>query len=211
MVQRSVPATKIGILDYGMGNLRSVFNAFKSINFTPVFVKQANDFEGISHLIIPGVGAFPSAMRNIREAKLELEILKFAESGKPLLGICLGMQLLATIGYEMETCKGLNLIEGVVKKIDSSERIPHVGWNNINLQKDHFLFDGIKNDADFYFVHSYYFEPTNKDNLMATFEYGTKIPAIVFNNNIIGIQFHPEKSQKNGLKILENFANYNVL
>ncbi len=211
MVQRSIPATKIGILDYGMGNLRSVFNAFKSINFTPVFVKRAIDFEGLSHLIIPGVGAFPSAMKNIREAKLELEIIKFAESGKPLLGICLGMQLLATIGYEMETCNGLNLIEGVVKKIDSTERIPHVGWNSINLTNEHFLFDGIKKDVDFYFVHSYYFEPSKNENLLATCEYGKKIPVIVFKNNIIGIQFHPEKSQKNGLKILENFANYKAL
>jgi glutamine amidotransferase len=197
----------IGIVDYGMGNLRSVYNAIVFLGFEAKLVSKTEDFNELSHLIIPGVGAFSSAMSNLNEANLIDPIKTFIASGKPVLGICLGMQLLASFGFEPNESEGLNIIEGKVVKFQlEDKRIPHVGWNSINLTRKHYLFEGVKKGVDFYFVHSFYFDAKNAEDILAYCEYSMNFPAIVSKNNVTGIQFHPEKSQKNGLKILENFC-----
>lgn len=197
----------IGIVDYGMGNLRSVYNAIESIGTKATLVKSKDDFTDITHLIIPGVGAFASAMMNLKDKDLIQPILSFVASGKPVLGICLGMQLLASIGYEPTETRGLDIIPGSVKKFEIPQfRIPHVGWNSIELKRDHYLFEGIKNGVDYYFVHSYFFSPSNESDVLAYTDYGIVFPSVVSCENVTGIQFHPEKSQKNGLKILSNFC-----
>lgn len=196
----------IGILDYGMGNLRSVTNAFISQGANPVLVRSKTEMEGLTHLVIPGVGAFKQAKDNLEKLQLIEHILDFVKTGKPVLGICLGMQLLATVGYEVEKTEGLNIIPGEVVKFENiSERIPHVGWNAISLSNEHYLFEGIKKGVDFYFVHSYYFKPYEAADTLATCFYGNDFAAVVHKENVVGIQFHPEKSQKNGLKIISNF------
>jgi len=198
----------IGIVDYGMGNLKSVYNAFQFVGAKVEIINQGEvNLDNYSHLVIPGVGAFGQAMDNLNKLDLVNSINKFILTRKPVLGICLGMQLLATIGNEPYKVDGLKLIQGEVKKIPKlGMRIPHVGWNSILMKKDHYLFEGVKKDADFYFVHSYYFDVFGEENIIANCHYGFDFPAVVGCNNLTGIQFHPEKSQKNGLKILENFA-----
>lgn len=198
----------IGIVDYGMGNLKSVYNAFQFLGAKVDIIDQTKyNLDSYSHLVIPGVGAFSQAMDNLNKLNFTNSINQFILTDKPVLGICLGMQLLASIGNEPYKVNGLNLVKGEVKKFPMlGMRIPHVGWNSIILKKDHYLFDGVKADADFYFVHSYYFNVFSDDNIIANCHYGLDFPAVVGFKNITGIQFHPEKSQKHGLKILENFA-----
>ena len=210
MVQGIEHKKVIGIVDYGMGNLRSVYNAFISLGADTKIIQSAPEMDNVSHLVIPGVGAFAKAIENLRVKKLEGPIKEFSKTGKPVLGICLGMQLMATEGFEIEHSTGLDLIKGSVKKLEAAAdiRIPHVGWNSIQLTEEHYLFEGIKKAVDFYFVHSFYFDSKHDENILAYCNYGINFPSIVYNKNIIGIQFHPEKSQKNGLKILENFAKY---
>jgi glutamine amidotransferase len=198
----------IGILDYGMGNLHSVKNAISYLGVKHIIISKNNEIDDCSHLIIPGVGAYSAAMSFIEERDYISDIKKFAASGRPLLGICLGMQLLSEFGHETIDCNGLGLIDGEVKHMDfNNVRIPHVGWNEIKVYKKHSILDNVKLTADFYFVHSYYFEPKSLDSIIATTNYGEEFAVIISNpkGNIIGIQFHPEKSQKQGLKILENF------
>lgn len=199
----------IGILDYGMGNLSSVRNALNFLQVESVIISSPDQISDVSNLIIPGVGAFGAAMKNITKAGFIDPIKDFAESGKPLLGICLGMQLLATEGSEPDICSGLDLIKGRVEMLQAENlSLPHMGWNGINLKSKHPILDGIKMSADFYFVHSFAFMPADNENVLTTTEYGTNFTSIITNEmrNVIGIQFHPEKSQKQGLKILDNFS-----
>ncbi len=198
----------IGVLDYGMGNLRSVINALNFLEVKSTVIVQKNDFENITHLIIPGVGSFKQAMINIIDKDLFNPIKKFNQEGNPILGICLGMQLLAKLGTEFGPSDGLGIINGVVKKMDDSELVvPHIGWNSIKVINPHSVLAGVKHNVDFYFVHSYYFDVDSERDVVAKTEYGQDFPAIVQNEkmNAVGIQFHPEKSQKQGLKILKNF------
>lgn len=199
----------IGILDYGMGNLSSVRNALNFLQVESVIISSPDQIKEVSNLIIPGVGAFGAAMKNISEAGFIGPIRAFAESGKPMLGICLGMQLLATEGTEPEICSGLDLIKGRVEMLQAENlSLPHMGWNGIKLKSEHPILEGVKMSADFYFVHSFIFMPSDKKNVLTTTEYGTEFTSIITNEigNVIGIQFHPEKSQKQGLKILDNFS-----
>lgn len=197
----------IGIIDYGMGNLKSVYNALDYLNVKSKIITTPSEFSGLSHLIIPGVGSFSKAMKNLSEKEFNEPILEFSKSGKQILGICLGMQLLADCGYEPEKTNGLGLIKGEVIKFNGIEhRIPHMGWNSINIKKENKLFEGIKKEADFYFVHSYYFVPENERDILTSTNYGIEFTSAVSKDNITGFQFHPEKSQKQGLKILENFV-----
>jgi glutamine amidotransferase len=191
-----------------MGNIGSLSNAIYSQGWDPILISSPVDLDDISHLIIPGVGAYDSAMNLLSEKKLITFVHDFAESGKPLLGICLGMQILSSVGSENTKSNGLGLIPGEVKLMKSSEnlKLPHVGWNNISLSQDHILLEGIKKNVDFYFVHSYCFHAHNKSQSIASTEYGNIFTSIVANGNVFGTQFHPEKSQKNGLKILDNFC-----
>ncbi|MGX5820026.1 imidazole glycerol phosphate synthase subunit HisH [Chitinophaga lutea] len=197
----------IGIIDYGMGNLKSVYNALGFIGAQPRLIHSGDELQEASHMIIPGVGAFAQAMENLKARGLEEPIRAFMQSGRPVLGICLGMQLLATLGHEPTTSEGLNIIPGEVRKFQNlAERIPHIGWNSIELQRDHYLFEGVKKGVDFYFVHSYYFDAVDNNDVLAICDYGIRFAGVVARNNVTGMQFHPEKSQKNGLKILENFC-----
>ena len=172
-------------------------------------VSNPEDFKNITHLIIPGVGAFPEAIENIKNGSFHQPILDFAKEGNPILGICLGMQLLASFGEEVERTAGLGLIPGRVILMNPKDlTIPHIGWNGLSYLKAHPIFDGVKKGADLYFVHSYYFKTENDNNILCETTYGDKFPSVVVNDlgNVVGMQYHPEKSQKQGLKILENFS-----
>lgn len=193
----------VGILDYGLGNVNSVQKALKFLKFESLFVKTSMDFDLIETLIIPGVGTYAEAMRLLRNLNLIQPINNFANSGNKIIGICLGMQILSTKGYEAGETFGLNLIPGkVIKLADSSDHpIPHVGWNNIISCKKEFT--SFLLDLDFYFIHSFHFLPKNKENILCATEYGQSIVSAIKKNNIYGFQFHPEKSQTDGLNLLK--------
>ena len=199
----------LGIIDYNMGNLASVFNACSKFTNNVKIVKDATQIKDLSKLILPGVGAYKDAMEHLNQNNLKDEILNFAQSGKPLLGICLGMQLLFESSQEFGHTKGLNLIDGEVVKFDKSKmnedlKIPHMGWNILKT-KDNPLFKGLVNPY-LYFVHSFH-AVTDDKNVIATTNYGYEFVSAVNKDNIFGFQPHPEKSHNNGLKILENFIN----
>ena len=207
MVQGEQQNKVIGIIDYGMGNLRSVYNAFRSLDANVEIISTPEQFNTVSHIVLPGVGSFAKAMENLEERNLIEPIISFVKSGKPMLGICLGMQLMASRGFEPYEKPGLGLIEGYVIKMNfDGVRIPHVGWNALELTTDHLLFQGIRKQVDFYFVHSYFFDVKNEQDVLAYSEYGSRFPSVVYKGNVTGMQFHPEKSQKHGLRILNNFV-----
>jgi len=160
--------------------------------------------------VLPGVGSFHAAMQNIIDSGWVDAIQKFAGTSRPILGICLGMQLLFEWGDEHGPTDGLGLIEGSVVRLEPMQpnKIPHVGWNNLTHVKPHPLFEGIKPQVDFYFVHSYHCVANNADNILATCDFGGNFIASVAHNSIVGMQFHPEKSQPSGMRILENFAEW---
>lgn len=200
---------QIGILDYGMGNISSVYNALMHLGYDPEIVSESNAIQACSHLIIPGVGSYAKAMENIIERGFDLDIDEHARLGKPLLGICLGMQILSDDGEEGELAKGLGFIKGRVLPLDIAPLpVPHVGWNALTFNFDHPLCRNVKKHVDFYFVHSYFFKVENEKNVLAQTDYGQSIPAIIVNKNVVGIQFHPEKSQDNGLLLIENFCEW---
>jgi len=196
----------IGILDYGLGNLHSVKNALNFLGAESKIISDSSEIEQSQSIIIPGVGSFQKAMKKLNQKNMIKPIIKFAKTEKPILGICLGMQLLATTGYEPEQTEGLGLIPGEVKLMNPSLRLPHVGWNGIDLKKSSKLFVGVKKKSDFYFVHSYHFLPFDNNVIITSTDYGFEFVSCVNINNIYGIQFHPEKSQKQGLKILKNYV-----
>lgn len=200
----------IGILDIGMGNLRSVCNAVYQNGFDPVVVDSAAAFDDLTHLIIPGVGNFGAAVPELEKRQLRDPILDFAKGGRPLLGTCLGMQLMMGIGEEGGMHHGLGLIEGRVTRLDVGPglRIPHVGWNELDVSRPHPVFSGIKTRCDFYFVHSYAVRCDNALDVLATTDYGGLVTAAIGRANVVGVQFHPEKSQVNGLRLIENFCRW---
>ena len=199
----------IGILDIGMGNLRSVQNAVHQTGFDPIVVKAAADFDDLTHLILPGVGNFGAAMPEIEARRLRQPILDFAASGRPLLGTCLGMQLLMDTSEEGGNHAGLGLIAGKVMRLRGEGlRVPHVGWNIVNMTRQHPVFQVPKKGRDFYFVHAYAAICELDDDLLATTEYGGPVTAVIGRANVVGVQFHPEKSQVNGLRLLENFCHW---
>ena len=202
--------SQIGVLDYGMGNLRSVCNAICEVGRDYALIRRAEEFDDAGHLIIPGVGNFRTAMKALRQKDLMRPILAVAASGRPVLGVCLGMQVLAERGTEGGDEQGLGLIRGVVQRLKSAEalRIPHIGWNTVTFRRDHPVLAGVKDGRDFYFVHSYAFDCDDTGNVLGTTDYGTEFAAIVVRENVVGFQFHPEKSQINGLQLLENFCDW---
>jgi glutamine amidotransferase len=202
---------KIVIIDYEMGNVKSISNAFRHICPHEIIVSSNfSEIEKSDALILPGVGAFSVAMEHLRQRDL-IRVLNDEVLGKrkPILGICLGMQLLLQQSEEGGLFEGLGWIEGKVERIDSypGHRIPHIGWNEISTSSDCFLFEGVAGDRNFYFVHSYYAN-CPEQFIAATFEYGKNYTAAVQRGNIIGTQFHPEKSQKNGFTLLRNFIRH---
>jgi len=197
-----------------MGNIHSVYNALKYIGADSFVSRDAGEINKAERIILPGVGAFGAAMDNLRQLGLK-DILneEVIEKGKPFLGICLGMQLLSETGTEKGLFQGLGWIAGEVAKLQPKEtefKLPHVGWNDIEIVKDIALFKGLKKEKAFYFVHSYALRPRDENDLVAIGNYGVDFTAAVLKNNIFATQFHPEKSQKNGLTVLENFVNWRV-
>lgn len=197
----------VGIINYGMGNLRSLQNAFEYLDISSKVVNSLPELGSCDRLVLPGVGSYAQAMHNLQLSKLDSLVLSAANDGMPILGICLGMQLFSLLGNEPYSVNGLNLLDGEVVKLKTSEYLPHVGWNNVCIQFLHPVLKGVRKDVDFYFVHSYAYHKTNHS--IATTKYGVEFSSIVGRDNVIGVQFHPEKSQENGLKILENFSNWN--
>ncbi|MCR8847812.1 imidazole glycerol phosphate synthase subunit HisH [Rossellomorea sp. SC111] len=202
----------IGIVDYGMGNLFSVSKALERLN-APYFISDVQEeLLTADGLILPGVGAFKDAMSLLETTHLKQTILTFAESGKPLLGICLGMQLLFEESRENGTTKGLALLPGEVLHIPKEDsegnayKVPHMGWNLLRYQKSSTILEGLT-EGYVYFVHSYYVQEGSKDVIAASADYaGVEIPAVVSRDNIYGMQFHPEKSGELGMQLLENFT-----
>lgn len=197
----------VAIVDYGMGNLRSLRNAIRFLGYDAIVVSQPEEFAGADRVILPGVGAFGKAMDNLRARRLDAAIRDWVQSDRPLLGICLGMQLLATTGYEFGTHDGLGVIDGeVVPFIPTSDcPIPHVGWNDYALTRRHPVFANVKKTVDFYFVHSFHFVPAAEDCVLSRTQYGLDFVSALAHGPVVGVQFHPEKSQQSGLTLLENF------
>lgn len=198
----------IGIIDYGMGNLKSICNALESINEEYLISAYKYDLRKCSGLILPGVGSFKEGMFNLRKEGLYSVVKEVKKTGNPLLGICLGMQLLFEKGYEGEETKGIGLLKGKVIKMNEEKfRVPNIGWNSLNINKDDDLIKGLKEESHMYYVHSYYADEYDKEDLVASSDYyGLNIPGIVRRGNIIGVQFHPEKSGEEGIKLLKNFC-----
>ncbi|KZB66864.1 imidazole glycerol phosphate synthase subunit HisH [Thalassospira lucentensis] len=198
----------IGILDLNMGNIRSVFNAVYQNGFDPVVVDSPDCLDDLSHLIVPGVGNFGAAVPELDRRNLRKGVIDFAISKRPILGTCLGMQLLMELGSEGGKSNGLGLIPGRVERLHTHEnlRIPHVGWNILNLTRPHPVFTGIKTMCDFYFVHSYEVICSDNVHVIGETDYGHPVAAVIGKENVIGVQFHPEKSQVNGMRVIENFC-----
>lgn len=196
----------IGIIDYGMGNLKSIFKAIRYLGYQVKLVKEPADLKSVSGMILPGVGAFPKAMENLKKLGYPTMIKTMIKQGKPILGICLGMQLLFARGYEGMAVSGLEILPGEVRRIKSAEnlKIPHMGWNRLQIKK-HPLWQGLSSESFMYFVHSYALQQMTADVIGTTF-YGQEIPVAVAHNNVLGVQFHPEKSGREGLMILNNFG-----
>ena len=194
------------ILDYGSGNVNSVLNILQHMNYQAVISNDEDQIKKCSHIILPGVGSFGSAMDKILSripiSVLEDEIIKYE---KPILGICVGMQIFANKGFENGIFDGLGWIKGKVEKLKSGNlSLPHIGWHNIEVNSDSKILSNVY-DQDFYFLHSYVFKPENNDIIIANTVYGEKFCSLINKNNIFGTQFHPEKSQKAGMQLIKNF------
>lgn len=203
---------QIGIINYGIGNLGSVSNALRMIDEPHFIIERPEDFDRASHVILPGVGAFGRGILNLKERGFDRAIReRVVESGKPLLGICLGMQLLAERGFEFGDFEGLGLIPGRVVKMETQNlRLPHVGWNDLKVTNPNEVFTKSFEDLSVYFVHSYHFITRDPADTAATSHYGIEFAACVRRGLVFGAQFHPEKSQKVGLQMLKNFAQFNA-
>jgi|APSaa5957512535_1039671.scaffolds.fasta_scaffold02995_7 glutamine amidotransferase len=200
---------KVCIIDYGLGNLTSVFNAVEKLGFDVCISNDIKEIVDSTYLILPGVGSFSNGMKNLRKLNL-IDLLnhEVLENKKPILGICLGMQLFASFGYENGVSKGLGWIKGDVKKLRrnlESERIPHMGWNDVSVTKGSILADNITESSVFYFVHSYQFIPEDSSLVTGVCDYAGGFAAMIEYKNIFATQFHPEKSHDIGLKLIENF------
>jgi imidazole glycerol-phosphate synthase subunit HisH len=200
----------IALIDYGVGNLKSVENALQFFHkdIKVDIVADPDHLKLYPKIILPGVGAFGDAIRKVRGRNFDDAIYAEVKKGKYFLGICLGMQMLATKSFEYGEHKGLNLIEGEVinfRNVADNIKIPHMGWNDVKFLRDDSIFSSIENGSDFYFVHSYFFRCKFEENIMGITEYGITFPAVINKGNIYGAQFHPEKSQEAGLKFMKNF------
>ncbi|MDX2252636.1 MAG: imidazole glycerol phosphate synthase subunit HisH [Nitrospira sp.] len=198
----------IAIIDYGMGNLRSVSKAFEAVGHQAVVTRDVRVIGNASHVVLPGVGAFGDCMANINRYGLAEPIHAAIQSGKPFLGICLGLQVLFSESEEFGPHKGLDIIPGKVRRFAAGPalKVPHIGWNQVHLQRTCPLFDGIADGAEWYFVHSYFVEPGDKHLAATTTTYGISFVSSVWKDNIVACQFHPEKSQAVGLRLIKNFG-----
>ena len=205
----------IAIIDYGMGNVHSVCKALNKVlgkNSTVKITNSLNDLSDCSHIVFPGQGAASECMINIDK---NLDIVEFKKiiSQKPFLGICMGLQVLMTHSEENEGSNCLNILDGKVlsikRKMNSNLKVPHMGWNKVKQENKHPLWKNIPNGVFFYFVHSYFVKPLDKSNILSTTNYDLDFASALYKDNIAAVQFHPEKSSKMGLRLLENFINWN--
>lgn len=204
----------IAIIDYGMGNLRSVQKGFEKVGHNAIVTSDQATIMDASHVVLPGVGAFPDCMRNLEEKGLLDIVPKVINSGRPFLGICLGLQLLFTESEEFGIHKGLDIIKGRVVKFDFSAqsleashlKVPHMGWNTVAVKRRPPAMKGINEGSYFYFVHSYYVMPEDESVVATTTNYGVEFVSSIWKDNLFATQFHPEKSQEKGLRILKNFG-----
>ncbi len=196
----------IAIIDYGMGNLRSVEKSFEKAGVTVEIIKDPDDIEGAAGVVLPGVGAFADAMDNLGSSGMDIAVKKAIASGKPFLGICLGLQLLFEASEEWGYNKGLGILPGMVRRLPEGLKVPHMGWNQVKYQRDAEIFRDVPDNSSFYFVHSYYVDPEQDSIKIGLTDYGISFTSAVSFENIFAIQFHPEKSSTMGLRILKNFG-----
>ncbi len=196
----------IAIVDYGIGNLGSVTKGFRHVGAETVLTGEPALLRSAEALVLPGDGAFAAAMEELRQRGLVEVLLEAVHSGTPLLGICIGMQLLFEESEEHGRHPGLGVLPGRVRRFDDALVVPHMGWNRLDVRRAHKLLDGLPEQAYVYFVHSYFCEPARAEDVLATAEYGGDFAAIVGRDNVLGVQFHPEKSQEVGLKMVKNFV-----
>lgn len=202
----------IAIIDYGAGNIQSVYKALKYLGIDCAITSDKKEILNADGAILPGQGEFSDCMNSITESGIKDTVMEFINTGKPFLGICVGLQLLFEGSEESPDTKGLGIFKGIIKRIPNGEglKIPHMGWNSIDIVKNDKLFNGVDNGSYFYFVHSYYLDAEEKDIVSTQTEYGVKIDASVSRDNIYATQFHPEKSGEIGLKLLGNFIQLTV-
>jgi glutamine amidotransferase len=199
-------STRIAILDYGMGNLRSVEKALEHVGVTAIVTNDGDEVRAADGVVLPGVGAFPRAMERIRELALDELIAERREAGVPILGICLGLQLLFESSSELGGATGLGLLDGPVAELEADGlKVPHIGWEPVRWERESRLADGIPSETPFYFVHSFAPRP-GAEALLGTAEYGARFACAAERDNVFGVQFHPEKSSAAGLRLLANFA-----
>lgn len=198
----------IAIVDYGMGNLRSVEKGFKKVGVDASVTSDARVIENASAIVLPGVGAFRDCVKNLTNLSLTDAIAGSIRKGKPYLGICLGMQVLFSESEEFGSCRGLDVFRGRVVRFRIDEKVPHMGWNNVHFLKRPPIFDGIEDNSYFYFVHSFYVVPDETDIVAGTTAYGVDFTSMVWKDNVFATQFHPEKSQSLGLTVLKGFGEF---
>ncbi len=199
----------IAIIDYGMGNLRSVQKAFEFLGFAAEIVEEPERLSEATHLVLPGDAAFGDAMRNLRAAGWDQAIVEGIAAKKPFLGICVGLQLMFSESEEMGQHSGLGIMPGKCVRFPVTERVPQIGWNQVAIKRDVPLLAGVPEGSFFYFVHSFYVETVNESDCVATTDYGLDYTSIAGDGRVFGVQFHPEKSQAHGLRLLDNFARLN--
>ena len=195
----------IAIIDYGAGNLRSVVNAVSKLGYRPEVTSSPEDVLSARAVILPGVGAAASTMANLKALGLASPVRRFIAEDRPFLGICIGLQILLAGTEEGGWCQCLDIVPGLVRKLPSKLKIPHMGWNQVKQKTSHPIFDGIPDEANFYFVHSYYVEPDDRSLVAGETEYGITMCSVLTRGNLVATQFHPEKSGEVGLRLYDNF------
>jgi glutamine amidotransferase len=198
---------KIAVIDYGVGNLRSVEKAFTSQGIPAVVTRDEKVLREADKLVLLGVGAFGYAMDSLRKLGFDRLVIEAAKAGKPIIGLCVGLQMMFDEGYEFGVHRGLGLLPGRVVRFPDGVRIPHVGWNQVEFKQTHPVFSDLPDQSFFYFVHSYYVETGDRSCVIGETEYESRFASVCGRGKIIGVQFHPEKSQTAGLRLLRNFAN----
>ena len=196
----------IAIIDYGVGNLRSVEKAFTSQGIDAIVTSDEQILKKADKLVLPGVGAFAACMDGLRKHNFDRLVIEAAQSGKPIIGLCVGLQMMFDEGHEFGIHKGLGLLPGKVVRFPEGIHVPHIGWNQVEFKQDHPIFRGLPENPFFYFVHSYYCLPDDPTCILGETDYGQTYASICGRDNIVGVQFHPEKSQGMGLQLLKNFA-----
>lgn len=198
----------IAVVDYGMGNLRSVEKGFQKVGVDVTVTSHPQVLDDAEAVVLPGVGAFRDCIRNLTDLSLTDAVVRSIQKGKPYLGICLGMQVLFSESEEFGRCRGLDIFRGKVVRFGTGMKVPHMGWNTVTIEKRPPVFDGVDDNSYFYFVHSFYVVPDDTAVISGTTDYNGRFTSMVWKDNVFATQFHPEKSQELGLKILKAFGEF---